>query len=136
MARIAITGDNGGFGRTVTEALLKTQKHTLFIFTRTVCISAYVMGIKLNKHSDLFAWEPGESAKNEGEPSQLKTNYESTRELIQMLEDNQIDAVICKIFIQDNATNWTQLNLIRSAEMGSCAERFIPGEFAAVMTDE
>lgn len=59
----------------------------------------------------------------------IVTDYSSESDLIQLLEENKIDTVICAFALDFDAASESQLTLIRASESAKCVERFVPSEF-------
>ncbi|OCK84255.1 NAD(P)-binding protein [Lepidopterella palustris CBS 459.81] len=108
MVRVAIAGGTGGLGRAVVEAILATEKHDVFVLSRSLDAKAFTDNPKVTI---------------------LAIDYDSPSSIAAVLKSNNIDTVISTMSIFTEAQAQAQLNLIEGAVQSGTVRRFAPSEF-------
>ncbi|KAF2678502.1 NAD(P)-binding protein [Lentithecium fluviatile CBS 122367] len=101
MVVIAVPGGTGGVGRTIMDALRDSGKHTAIALSR-----------KAPKTQDPI------------NPI-LAVDYNDVDALTKVLEDNNVEVVISAIFIFDETSSATEINVVKAAEKSKTTTRFI-----------
>ncbi|KIN00730.1 hypothetical protein OIDMADRAFT_42516 [Oidiodendron maius Zn] len=107
MSVVAIAGGTGGLGRTITEAIASTRKHSVFVLSR--------------KKTTIF-----DSLLN---VTLLIVDYNSIDSLTIVLKEHGIDTIISTMQVGNEDSSNSQLNLIDAAEKSGTVKRFAPSEF-------
>ncbi|KAK8079360.1 phosphoserine aminotransferase [Apiospora hydei] len=114
MVVVAVAGGLGDLGHLITNALLDTGKHEVYVMSR--------------KRIDD---EAGRTSPVTGERyfPVIQTDYSSEDKLTAHLTEHNIQVVICAFIMDNDSVSDAQLRLIRAAERSWCVRRFIPTEF-------
>ncbi|KAI8717649.1 NmrA domain-containing protein [Fusarium sp. LHS14.1] len=107
MMVFAVAGGTGGVGKTIVNQLELSKGHTVFVLSRTV---------------------PENQTPND--TRFIKVDYNDTTSLTRCLEENEVEAVVSTINLQDEAAGNAQLSLIEAADTSKTTKRFIPSQFA------
>ncbi|KAH8891134.1 NAD(P)-binding protein [Thozetella sp. PMI_491] len=114
MSVVAVAGGHGDLGRLITNALLATGKHEVYIMSRKEGRDA------LDRISPLTGKRYHHV---------IQTDYSSSNSLTEQLTEYQINVVICAFIMDSDSASEAQLRLIRAAEQCTEVRRFIPSEF-------
>ncbi|KAI8668084.1 NmrA domain-containing protein [Fusarium keratoplasticum] len=109
MVVVAVAGGSGGVGKTIVNQLELSKGHTIFVLSRTALENQAPSTARF-----------------------IKVDYNDTASLSRCLEENEVEAVISTINLQDEAASNAQLSLIEAAGASKTTKRFIPSEFAFV----
>ncbi|KAM0427881.1 hypothetical protein ACHAPT_007340 [Fusarium lateritium] len=113
MVVVAVAGGTGGVGKTIVSQLELSKDHTVFVLSRTVPENQAPGAVRF-----------------------IKVDYNDTASLTQCLEENEVEAVVSTINLQNEAASDAQLNLIEAADASKKTKRFIPSEFAFVSSPD
>ncbi|KAK8050834.1 phosphoserine aminotransferase [Apiospora rasikravindrae] len=114
MVVIAVAGGLGDLGHLITNALLETGKHEVYVMSRKTVED-----------------DTGRISPLTGERyfPVIQTDYSSEDRLSEHLTEHHIQVVICAFIMDNDSVSDAQLRLIRAAEKSPCVRRFIPTEF-------
>ncbi len=129
MVKVAIAGGSGGLGRVITDAIVATRKHEVFVLSRNVSTVNWHHGewhalIQVETEQNKSPFSDGTQLKY------LEIDYSSIAGIAEMLRANEIEVVISAIGILFEDTYRAQMNLIDGASQSGTVKRFAPSEFA------
>ncbi|KAH8172607.1 nmrA-like family protein [Sarocladium implicatum] len=117
MSVVVVAGGRGDFGRLITDALLATEKHEVYVTTRKAPDDDYESLERLSPLS--------------GKPYNpvILTDYSSEDSLISQLAERKVQVVICTFIMDSDAVADSQARLIAAADKCPSVTRFIPSEW-------
>ncbi|KAL9087171.1 MAG: hypothetical protein Q9165_006822 [Trypethelium subeluteriae] len=101
MVTVAVPGGTGGVGRTIVDAVRQTRKHIAITISR--------------------------KAPQTQDPTNpvLVVDYNDVDALAKIFEQNNVEVVISAIFIFDDTSSASEINVVRAAEKSKTTKRFI-----------
>ncbi|KAF4541165.1 Pyridoxal-phosphate dependent enzyme [Lasiodiplodia theobromae] len=110
MVKVAVAGGLGNVGKTIVEVLKDDPKHDVIVLSR--------------KASD-----------NAAAPV-VAVDYNNVDSLKQVLESNNIEAVISALMVGDEVASQSQINLIKAADKSSTTKKMVLSEWGIPFTAE
>ncbi|KAI1818262.1 hypothetical protein GGS20DRAFT_529240 [Poronia punctata] len=102
MVVVAIAGGTGGVGRATRDAIEEAGRHEAIVLSRTAT-------------SD--------------DPKRFAVDYTNTGNIIRILQENNVEAVVSALLLTDEDVAQAQLNLIKAAADSGTVTKFIPSEY-------
>ncbi|KAI1637425.1 hypothetical protein F4809DRAFT_640480 [Biscogniauxia mediterranea] len=113
MSVVVVAGGLGDPGRLITDALVETGKHEVYVMSRKT----------VQNHPHRVSPLTGERY-----TPIIQTNYSSEDSLVKQLTEKNVGVVICTFIMDSDPVCDAELRLIRAANRPS-VRRFIPSEF-------
>ncbi|KAK8091382.1 phosphoserine aminotransferase [Apiospora kogelbergensis] len=114
MVVVAVAGGLGDLGGLITNSLLETGKHEVYVLSRKAAEN-----------------DPGRISPLTGERyfPVAQTDYSSVDRLSELLTELKVEVIICAMTMDSDSVSDAQVQLIRAAERCPCVRRFVPSEF-------
>ncbi|KAI5918974.1 NmrA-like family protein [Camillea tinctor] len=114
MAVVAVAGGLGDLGRLITDAIVKTGKHEVYVMSRKTVPNN-------PSHISPLTGKSYESI--------IQTDYSSEDALAEQLTKHRVNVVVCTFIMDSDQVCDAELHLIRAANRCPSVRRFIPSEF-------
>ncbi|KAL1599467.1 hypothetical protein SLS60_007270 [Paraconiothyrium brasiliense] len=114
MVIVAVAGGTGHVGRTIVDALRKSQKHDVIVLTREV------------KESD----------DSDSASPTFAVDYDDIEQVTELLESKNVHTVISTIAVLTEATGKSELDLVATSAKSSVTKRFIASNWGGVIPSD
>ncbi|KAI0602188.1 NmrA-like family protein [Biscogniauxia sp. FL1348] len=114
MSVVVVAGGLGDLGRLITDALIETGKHEVYVMSRKT----------VQDHSHRVSPLTGEQYN-----PIIQTDYSSEDSLVEQLTEKNVSVIICTFIMDSDSVCDSELRLIRAADRCPSARRLIPSEF-------
>lgn len=132
MTVVLVAGGRGDLGRLITEALIETEKHEVYVMTRKVSfqyLGPLALPNIISRKAPVEVQDKISPLNGKPYNPVIVNDYSSEDSLISQLAEKKIDVVICAFIMDSDEVAASQNHLIAAADKCPCTRRFIPSEY-------
>src|SRR5258708_6679779 len=134
MVVVGTAGGTGGLGRTITEAIEATRKHSVFVCLRRHAAIFHSCHELCNTNDTAHANQSTNIFDSLPNVTPLTADYTSVDDLDTVLREHAVDT-ISTLQIQNDESSKSQLRLIEAAEKSRTVKRSAPSKFGVDYMD-